>query len=337
MADALRKEGLRAPLAGVSHWRRETEFSSAQAAHELDLIDDRIYWTPFVWAAPELHSLLWSHRNRDLADLAAKKRKPDRPYALGVWCNNTFGAWSFPYEAADHLLGAYTAADQDWDAIVRRGIFLYPQNWGEGPAGTTGDEDIFQIAQVINASPHIYALWPHAASIFLRGASSKPAVGTRRTRAASGWDPDRGRLIVDTPFTQGVAGWSGGETAAFASMDFSTDNSFAVLIATSITDEPIATTKRLLVTAIARVQPTGFRWVSGWKREVADPGRPPILQEPVVARIVWRRKGAVRGFVLDNEGKRGDPAPLVPLKGAQGVVLAIDGKSAAFHWELIVE
>ena len=81
-----------------------------------------------------------------------------------------------------------------------------------------------------------------------------------------------------------------GETASFQQLEFSTENDFAVLAATSIAAEPIASTKRLLVSAIAHVQPTGFRWTTGWKREVADPGRPPFLQEPVLASVVWRRK-----------------------------------------------
>ncbi len=37
--------------------------------------------------------------------------------------------------------------DADWDGIVRRGIFIYPHVWGEGPAGTNGGEDIFRIAE----------------------------------------------------------------------------------------------------------------------------------------------------------------------------------------------
>ena len=45
MADDLRKDKLRVPIAGVSHWRRENEFNHAQAAPGLDLIDDRLYWT----------------------------------------------------------------------------------------------------------------------------------------------------------------------------------------------------------------------------------------------------------------------------------------------------
>src|SRR5262249_23627650 len=44
MAEALRQDHLRVPIAGVSHWRREPEFVAAQAGPGLDLIDDRLYW-----------------------------------------------------------------------------------------------------------------------------------------------------------------------------------------------------------------------------------------------------------------------------------------------------
>jgi hypothetical protein len=348
-AKALRRDHVRVPIGGISHWRREPEFCAAAAGPVLDLIDDRLYWAPPTWVAPERHSLLWSGADESLAALASHKRRADRPYVVGQWCNQTFGAWSYPYEAADQVLGVYTALAGDWDALVRRGIFVYPQTWGEGAAGTGGGEDIFQLPEVANGSPHIFALWPHLASLFLRGRTSAPEhdrheddsssriTAKGRRRSASGWDPGRGRVVVDTPYTQGVAGWVGGETTSLPHLDLSTNNPFAVLIATSMTGEPIATTKRLLVSAIARVEPTGFRWVNHWKRDVADPGRPPFLQEPVTARIVWRRKGNARAFVLDNEGQRIASVALDALKGGQGAALVIDGKAAAFHWELTIE
>jgi hypothetical protein len=164
----------------------------------------------------------------------------------------------------------------------------------------------------------------------------KPSAKARRT-FAGGWDSAHGRLLFDTPFTQGAAGWIGRETASFPQLELKTENPFAVLAATSISSEPIASTNRLLVSAIARVEPTGFRWASGWKREVADPGRPPFLQEPVTATIIWRRKGNVRAYVLTNEGERIGPVTLEGLPGGEGVILRIDGKPPAFHWELVVE
>ena len=349
MADALRKDELRAPIAGISHWRREPEFCAAEIAPGLDLIDDRIFWAPLPWTAPDMHSMLWGPAARGLAAVADAKRHADRPYVLGQWCNQTSGAWSFPYEAADHLLGVYTAMNADWDAVVRRGLFIFPALWGEGPAGTVGGEDIFQIAEVINGSPHIYALWPHAASLFLRGNSESPEpqrrpaeiakkqTGGSRSRIATGWDPARGRVLFDTPYTQGAAGWIGGGNASFPQLELATDNPFAVLVASSATKEPIATTGRLLVSAIAQVQPTGFRWTNGWRREVADPGRPPFLREPLIATVAWRRKGQIRAYELNNDGERVGPVALEGLPRGEGVILRIDGKKPAFHWELTVE
>ena len=97
-----------------------------------------------------------------------------------------------PYEAADVLLAAQTAVHEDWDALVRRGVFLYPVLWGEGPVGTVGVEDIFQIAEVANGSPHVYALWPHAASIMLRGQNTTTSAKAQNERDAQRGETEHG-------------------------------------------------------------------------------------------------------------------------------------------------
>jgi hypothetical protein len=285
---------------------------------------------------PGYLSSLWV-RDRGMAAMAKIKRRDDRPYVVGQWCDQASGAWAFPYEAGDLLLGVYTAGAGDWDALVRRGIFVYPQVWGEGPSGTAGGEDIFQISETVNGSPHIYALWPHAASIFLRGEPAARLAAKSRRRGVSAWDPTRGRLVIDTPYTQGVAGWGHDRVTSFGPIEIQTADRFAIVIASSAGEEPIASARRLLVSAIARVQPTGYQWVDTWKRHVADPGRPPFLQEPVRAKVIWRHKGRASGFVLDNDGKRKGPVKLEALGGGQGHMLNIDGTTAAFHWELTVE
>lgn len=331
-AAQLRDEGLKAPVAGVSHWRREPEFVAATAAQGLDLVDDRLYWAPAIWANPNLKSMLWDAEGGLIAG-ASVKRAAGRPYVVGEWCPRTLGAWAFPREAADQLLASVTALSEDWDALVRRGIFVYPATWGDGPVGTTGGEDIFQVAEAANAVPQVHALWPHAASILLRGAEA----GGSKTRPGipTGWDPGLGRLTIDTPFTQGIAGWNAGREASFPSLKVSSTSDFSVVVASSVGPEPIAKAKRLLVTAIGRVEPTGFRWVDPWKRDVADPGRPPLLQEPVEARVVWKRSGTVEAFALDNTGARIGRAKTEPNPDGDGVVLVIDGRTPSMHWELI--
>ena len=344
MADELRRDGLRVPIASVSHWRREAEFSAGLAATGLALVDDRLYWNPPSWFSPDRRSVLWS-LDGGLAAGAGHKRKTDRPYVVGQWCHQTRGAWALPLEAGDVMLASVTAASEDWDALVRRGVFLHPEVWGADATGTGGGEDVYQIPEIVNGIPQVFALWPHAASLMLRGkrgaretAGTPPGRPTASPRRVSvpGWTPERGRLVVDTAYTQGVAGWSEPrEVASFDQLIIEGSNAFAVVVASSASSAPIATTKRLLVTAIARVEPTGFLWVDEWKREVADPGRPPLLQEPVEATVIWRRQGNIKAFVLDNNGTRVSEVKLKPA--ADGVELAIDGSHPAFHWELVVE
>ncbi|GAC1463878.1 MAG: hypothetical protein NVSMB9_01870 [Isosphaeraceae bacterium] len=352
LADELRKGGLKAPIAGVSHWRREAEFVEAQTVSGLDLIDDRVYWTAPPWIAPDWKSMLWSKDHGIQIDVA-KKRRQDRPYVIGQWCDFTRGVWALPFEAAEQLLVARMAVSEDWDGLVRRGIFLFPEPWGLSPPGTAGGEDIFQIPEVANAAPQVFALWPHQASIFLRGTGNLPrkiktsAKGRGKTKTnrgplnrtigtpVEGWEPERGRLLIDSPYTQGFAGWPGGESVSCPDLTVDLENPYGVVVASSVGPEPIALTKRLLVTAIGRITPTGFRWVDEWRREMADPGRPPLLQEPLKATITWKREGTVQAYALDNNGTRIGPAKM--KRTEEGTTLVLDGTLPSLHFELVVE
>jgi hypothetical protein len=343
LADDLRKAGLKAPIAGSSHWRRDHDYAVAQATSGLDLIDDRLYHAPPTWVAPDRRSSLWS-RDGGMIGLASKKRKTDRPYVAGQWAVPTSGAWASPYEGAELLLAAQTAAAEDWDALVRRGVFVYPRIWGAAAAGTGGGEDIFSLPEVVNGIPQTFALLPHAASILLHAAEptanhrTAPAQAKGRSTPRTGlggWEPREGRLVVDTPHTRALAGWVGASGAKSDDLSLDLAAPFGVLAVSSLGSEPIASTRRLLVTAVARVAPTGFRYVDEWKRERADPGRPPLLHEGLKARVAWKREGQVKAYLLDNTGARVGPAPLEKVEG--GARLVIDGRTPALHWELVVE
>ena len=344
MAETLRKEGLNASIASVSHWRREPEFAESLDAKGIDLIDDRIYWLSPTWVAPRHRSMLWSLDGGLLID-AARKRKVDRPYVLGQWCDYSPGVWSTPYEAAEQLLAAETAATEDWDGLVRRGLFVHPEIWGSAAPGTGGGEDIFQVPEVANAEPQVFGLWPHAASMFLRGRhGTVTAIEKGRTPARKGaskghsipgWTPSAGKLVIDTMFTQGVAGWPGGGPIATKDLAIEVDNTYAVIVASSATAEQLSKTKRVLISAVARVQPTGFLWVDRWKKETADPGRPPLLMEPVMGKVTWPRQGNFKAYSLDNNGARVNEARLA--KTSAGFELLLEGNTASMHWELVAE
>ncbi len=324
IADALRKSGLKRPIAGSSHWRREPEFVAAQAAAGLDLIDDRLYWSPPRFGAPERRSMVW-RAGSGLSTESARKRKGDRPYVVSSWCAHTDGAWALPYEGDDLMYVARTSNLEDWDALARRGVFLYPREWGASAPGTTGRQDLFALAEVINANPQVYALLPHAASLYLSGAKPKKTTATA-------WDPGHGRLVIDTPHTQGVAGSQGRKATNLESVTIEPTNPFAVLMVSSLGPEPISQSKRILVTAVARAESEGLTYVDAWKREVASPGHPPILVEPVRGRVIWKRKGPIKAYALKPDGSRG--APVQVTSSAMGQVLELQGEASTLHWEM---
>lgn len=345
LADRLRKDKVRVPIAAVSHWRREPpEFVEMLHEPGFDLVDDRLYVRLPALFAPERRSMLWS-LDGGFVHEAARKRRADRPYVVGQWCFFTQGAWGLPIEAADEVLAAALASDQDWDALVRRGIFLHPDVWGSAAAGTGGTEDIYQIPEVINGLPQVYSLWPHTASLMLRGRKAAEHelttphhLGSQKRIGLEGWDPSQGRLVVNTPFTLGIAGWhTDNDPVSFSTQKVAieTSNPFGVVMVSATGTAPIASSKRLLVTAIARIEPTGLRWVDNNKRDVADPGRPPLLQEPVVAKVRWNRKGSVKAYALDNTGARIEPARLDRV--SDGFELSISGQTPILHWELVEE
>lgn len=339
LAESLRRDGLKAPLAGGSHWRREPEFNAVQTAPGLDLIDDRLYWPMPRFAVAEHRAMV---RNAGvLRTESARKRKADRPYVVGQWAHHTGGAWAAPYEGADLLLASAIAATEDWDGLVRRGVMLFPEVWGAGAPGTAGGPDVFQVPEVLNANPAVFALLPHAASVFLRPApadasSARPAARGRDAIRGGSWDPALGRLVIDTPHTKALAGWAGRPGANFAELELEHAEGYAVLAVSAPGLEPIAKASRLLVTALARFEPTGLRYADSFGREVADPGMPPLRAEPVRGSVLWKRPGGrVKAYALDSAGKRVAPVELEATPG--GVKLVFDGRNPALHYELVDE
>jgi hypothetical protein len=344
LADDLRKLGLKVPIAGSSHWKRDYDFAAAQAGPGLDLIDDRLFYTPPSWVAPERRSGLWA-RDGGVLLAASRKRKPDRPYVVGQWAVQTYKAWATPYEGADFLLAAQVAAIDDWDALVRRGVFLFPRVWGFAAAGTGGGEDIFQLPEVTNGTPQSFALLPHAASMLLRApVETKPDARKAAARkvarpagksALAGWQPVEGRLAIDTRSTKGLAGWVGQGSVNFEGLTIEVGSPFAVVVVSALHDDSMTEARRLLVTAVGKVEPTGFRWVDEWKREPGDPGIPPLIGEPVKAKVTWKRGGTIKAYALDNTGARIGPAEVETSR--DGTRLTLDGRSPGLHWELVVE
>lgn len=332
IARQLRQQGVRAPIAGCAHWRDETEFIAAQSVTGLDLIDDRQYIAPNPIAMHDRRGLMWD-RKGGVTALASAKRRGSRAYAVSQWCEYTDGQWALEQEAASMLLTAAQARDNDWDALVRRGVFLHPEVWGAAAPGTGGGDDVFPIPEVINANPAVFAMMPHAASLFLR--RDVHAAEDKSHRRSFVWDPATGRLVVDTAHTAALAVNTDRRAASFENLTIECATPGGCVAVSALGAEPIATARRLLVTAIARIEPTGLTYADPCRTAVSDRGRPPLLAEPVRAVINWKpSSGAVRAYALDSAGRRVGP----PISGGSASAsLELDGSRPGIHWELVRE
>jgi hypothetical protein len=126
-----------------------------------------------------------------------------------------------------------------------------------------------------------------------------------------------GIQTIDTPRTQAVSGWLGGKTIRLGAATIRVDNPKAVVILTSLDDEPLSSSRSILITAIARAQ-------------VATPGHLPILSEPVTASIELQTKA--NGLELVALGPDGKPQErMVPSANPEGVTVKLPTRRGT-HW-----
>ena len=131
------------------------------------------------------------------------------------------------------------------------------------------------------------------------------------------WDP--GYQTIDTPRSQAAHGWIGGREIKLASVTFNVATPKAAVAVTSLDGKPVAQSRRILITAIARV--------------VASPGgRMPLLSEPVAAALKIAAPAGLTLRPLAGDGKRLAAAPAPHAGGAYTVTLPA-GKGT--HWFML--
>jgi hypothetical protein len=135
-----------------------------------------------------------------------------------------------------------------------------------------------------------------------------------------------GIQTIDTPKTQAVSGWVGEKTLKLADCTIRVENAKAVVALTSLDDEPLSKSRKILVTTVARAI-TDRRF------------RPPFRSEPVVATVNLRSKaGALQLLAVGPSGKttervalqngpEGFTAQLPTPRGTHWYILESDGPS----------
>ncbi|MHB1155852.1 MAG: hypothetical protein ACYC26_03325 [Phycisphaerales bacterium] len=146
------------------------------------------------------------------------------------------------------------------------------------------------------------------------------------------WNLKQGVLKIDTPGTQAVGGFTGGLSLDFSDMSATIETPFAVMILSSLTDEPIAASKKLLLTAVARMRNHGMKYNEAGDR-VLEMGTLPIVLEPVVGRITLQGAPIQGIYALTPSGTRLSSVPFTSRDGATFFQLRTEFKT--LHYEIL--
>lgn len=130
----------------------------------------------------------------------------------------------------------------------------------------------------------------------------------------------RGLQVIDTPCSQAVNGFAGGTTVTTRNATFALQTGKAFVAFTSLDDQPLAKSRRILLTAVARAE--------------ASPGnRTPYRSEPVRGALTLATEHAALALVpLRGDGTRG---PGKSLARAGGKVTIELGPAVKTHWFLL--
>ena len=113
-----------------------------------------------------------------------------------------------------------------------------------------------------------------------------------------------GYFVIDTPGTKAVVGFSEGQQCQLGEVTIVSLCPFATIYVTAQEpDKSIGTSKKLLITAIARARNTGMKFNDAGN-SLLDRGKPPILMEPVKATISILKPGTPKLVLLDHDGLR---------------------------------
>jgi hypothetical protein len=114
--------------------------------------------------------------------------------------------------------------------------------------------------------------------------------------------PRGGYFTIDSPGTQAVVGFAEGRRVELGQVTITPQSHFGAIYVTALEDDQdLTSSKRLLITAIARARNTGQKLNSA-ENALLAPGEAPILMEPVKASIELRRSGSPKVMLLDHDG-----------------------------------
>jgi hypothetical protein len=227
-------------------------------------------------------------------------------------------------EKAKQIVTRSYTAQQVYDSM------LLPST--ERPYFTPG----FPLQLVLEHEMRISSFSGPPTASFPTGPVSDPIRSDTRQLAWYHSAPETGLVTVDTPRTQALIGFVRVHSVADSNFSVDVENRFCVLQLSSLDDEPITRSARMLLVAGARVENTGQRWNSAGT-DVTSWGDSPTLIEPVMGTLLLKRLDPARSVQLQPIDGAGQPLglPLTAMRIGKNWTIAL-GTTATTWYELTV-
>lgn len=162
-------------------------------------------------------------------------------------------------------------------------------------------------------------------------------------------DYSSGRLVIDTPRTQGVVGHALRAEVRLESVTITPETEFASILCQSLDGKSLGSSRHILITAVGRVENTGQHWSDA--THFTSQGGAPVRIEPIEAGFVLitdHNRQGWRGYALAADGSRirafdidldGESVRWsLPRPDGAGVGRTTDAAEAgAIHFELLFE
>jgi hypothetical protein len=143
------------------------------------------------------------------------------------------------------------------------------------------------------------------------------------------WDYGRRIVTVAAPRTHAVLGFAAKTRHELPAATIEVlDTPFVSLTLTALDDQPLATSKHILITAMARDRQTGTEYNADGT-QLIKAGGPPLWMEPVQAKITLTGAAPKSVKVVDLYGV--PTSVSVPLMGNN---FTIDGRFATYYYEV---
>jgi hypothetical protein len=150
-------------------------------------------------------------------------------------------------------------------------------------------------------------------------------------------DARAGTLLVNTPRSQGFVGFKPSQKVQLANLELELGSAFALVLVTALDDQPLAASKRILVSALGNAVNSGMTLAPGRNR-LENPGVSPVLVEPIVGRLALRSltgSAVAKVHALGPNGERDHAVEVVNTAG--GLSFGLSADHHAMHYEIVRE